>query len=75
MDALDGTSNESSEDDSLNVEENTSRKRHKISSNETSFISALSNVEIYNYCETAAIFKYNCVTNTYITFTHNYDEG
>ena len=75
MDASDGTSNESSGDDSLNVEGNTSRKRYKINNNEHSTLSALNNVEIYNFSETAAVFKYNCVTNTYITFTHNFDEG
>jgi len=75
MEVLDGTSSESSEDDSLNIEDDISRKKRKLVLNESGISNARSNVEFYNYSETAAIFKYNCVTNTYITFTHNYDDG
>ena len=75
MEVLDGTSSESSEDNSLNIEDDISRKKRKLVLNESGISNARSNVEFYNYSETAAIFKYNCVTNTYITFTHNYDDG
>jgi len=75
MDVLDGTSSEPSDDDSLNVQENESRKRLKPNINETDIFKVLKNVEFLNYSETVAVFRYNCVTNTYITFTNNYDTG